>query len=59
MNDVDAICNLKTGLIDARKFRSNQATKRVSRLCLSNFQEVENSHSAGINTIDLDKVEGR
>ncbi|KAI9555459.1 hypothetical protein GHT06_017974 [Daphnia sinensis] len=59
MNDVDAICNLKTGLIDARKFRSNQATKRVSTLCLSNFQEVENSHSAGINTIDLDKVEGR
>ena len=59
MNDVEAIRSLTTGLLDIRKFRSNQATKRISALRLSNFQEVENSHSAGINTIDLDKVEGR
>lgn len=59
MNDIQALCSLKTGLLDGRKFRLRQSTKRVSSLKLSNFQEIENSHTAGINTIDLDKVEGR
>lgn len=59
MNDVEAICSLRTGLLDGRKFKLKLATKRLCALSLSNFQEVENSHTAGINTIDLDKVEGR
>lgn len=59
MNDVEAICSVRIGLLGGRKFRLAQATKRVCALRLSHFQEVENSHSAGINTIDLDRVEGR
>ncbi len=59
MNDVEAICSLRSGALDSRKFKLMLATKRLNALRLSNFQEVENSHSAGINTIDLDKVEGR
>lgn len=59
MNVVEDLFSLKSGLLAGRNFRLRQSTKRVSSLRLSNFQEIENSHAAGINSIDLDKVEGR
>ena len=59
MNTVNAFCNLKCGLLDVRQFQQQLATKRASNLRLSLCCDVESVHSAGINSIDLDNVEGR
>lgn len=59
MNVVEALIHLKTGRITSQQFRQQQATKRVTNLQLSGLQEIEDVHKSGINTMDLDKVEGR
>lgn len=59
MNPVEAVWHLKTGMLKSHTFKRQQATRRVNNLQLSSLVEVENAHSSGINTIDLDKVEGR
>ena len=58
-NTVADVCKLKCGLLDSRRFRQKQATSRVNSLRLSLCQDVENVHSAGINSLDLENVEGR
>jgi hypothetical protein len=59
MNTVDALLNLRSGLMRNITFNRQQATRRITSLRLSTLVEVENAHSSGINTIDMDKTEGR
>ena len=59
LNTVEAILSMKIGLMKSQKFRRLHSTRRVKTLRLSTLIEIENAHSSGINSIDLDKVEGR
>lgn len=59
MSSLEALYALKTGRLSANKFKSLHATRRAKSLRLSNLKEIEDSHSSGINSLHLEKIEGR
>ena len=48
----------RAGSIDSLQFMVAESSRRAQNLALSKHRDVQNVHSAGINTLDLD-ADGR
>lgn len=53
------IDNVRTGIADPRALVCRESTKRSYQLQLSKHRDVEDVHTAGINTLDVDSIEGK
>ncbi|KAM7286601.1 DNA excision repair protein ERCC-8-like [Ixodes scapularis] len=51
--------NLECGLLSPTAFRAAETSRRLQNLELSRCQDLEQSHSSGVNCLSLDPVEGR
>lgn len=51
--------NLECGLLSPTAFRAEETSRRLQSLALSRCQDLEQSHTAGVNCLSLDPVEGR
>ncbi|EAW55005.1 ERCC8 isoform 4 [Pan troglodytes] len=49
----------QTGLEDPLRLRRAESTRRVLGLELNKDRDVERIHGGGINTLDIEPVEGR
>lgn len=51
--------DVRTGVVDPRSLVSVESTKRSYNLQLSRHRDVENAHTAGVNSLDVDAVQGK